>query len=112
MPVYPSALPAALYPGSSLALVDNAAVDAGVTTTIQFAINPLGLGSGCTFMVLNTTNQDAVGQYAPTDTSASYKPLSGCIVAAGTALSYNMAGGWMRFTFTVAPTSGSLVVSR
>ena len=112
MPAYPAAQPAALYPGSQIALVNNAATDSGITTTEEFALNPLGLGAGCTLMILNTTNQQAVGQFSPVDVAADYMPLSGCIVPAGSALPYNLSGGWMRFTFAVAPTTGSLIVSR
>jgi hypothetical protein len=112
MPAYPTAQPAALYPGTQIPLVNNAATDSGITTTEQFSLNPLGDGGGCTVMILNTTNQQAVGQFAPTDASANYMPLSGCIVPAGSALAYNLSAGWLRFTFAVAPTSGSLIVSR
>jgi hypothetical protein len=112
MPAYPTAQPAALYPGSQISLVNNAATDAGITTTEQVAIAPSIGGSGVTVMILNTTNQQAVGQYAPADVAANYQPLSGCIVAAGAALPYNITSGWLRFTFAVAPTSGSLIVSR
>ena len=112
MPAYPVASPSALYPGSQLALVNNAAVDSGITTTEQFALIPLGDGSGCTLMITNTTNQQATGQYAPTDVDANYKPLSSCIVTTGAVLPYNLSGGWLRFTFATAPTSGSLIVSR
>lgn len=112
MPAYPSAQPAALYPGSPIALVNNAATDSGITTTEQFAVAPPPNGAGLTVMIANTTNQQAVGQFSWVDTAADYQPLSGCIVPPGSVLPYNLATGWMRFTFAVAPTSGSLVVSR
>jgi hypothetical protein len=112
MPAYPISQPAALYPGSQIALVNNAATDSGITTTAQFALLPGMNGTGVTLMILNATNHDAQGQFAPTDTAGNYQNLSGCIVPAGTALPYNLSGGWMRFTFAVAPTSGSLIVSR
>ena len=113
MPAYPAKLPAALYPGSSIALVNNAAVDSGITTTEQFALAPGMNGAGVTIMITNSTNQQAVGQFAPADgASANYLPLSGCVVPPGSVLAYNLSGGWMDFTFAVAPTTGSLVVSR
>jgi hypothetical protein len=112
MPSYPALLPAALYPGSSISLVADASVDANVTTTEEFALTPVGSNGGCTLMITNTTDQQAVGQYAPTDVAAEYMPLSGCIVPAGSVLPYNLSGGWMRFTFVTAPASGSLIVSR
>ena len=112
MPVYPAAQPAALYPGSQIPLVNNAATDANITTTAQCAISPGQNGAGITVMVVNTTTQQAQGQFAFTDASANYENLSGFIVPAGTAFPYNLTAGWLRFTFSVAPTSGSLIVSR
>jgi hypothetical protein len=93
-------------------MVNNAAVDSGITTTKQIALGPTPENSGYTLMITNTTNQDAQGQTAPADVAANYEPLAGCIVPAGSALPYNLVGGWLRFTFAVAPTSGSLFVSR
>jgi hypothetical protein len=112
MPAYPAAQPASLSQGTSIALVNNAAVDGGITTTAQFALPPNQVGSGITLMVLNTTNQQAVGQFATTDTPANYQPLSALVVGPGVAYPYNLTPGWVRFTFAVAPTSGSLIVSR
>lgn len=115
MPAYqttPTHFIAALNPGTQIPLVNNAATDAGITTTLQFAVTQSGGFTGTTLMILNTTNQDATGQFAPADVTANYVPLSGCIIPAGSALPYNLSGGWMRFTFAAAPTTGSLVVSR
>ena len=112
MPQYPAAVPISLSSGNQLALVNNAAIDTGVTTTTQFAVGPSGTSTGVTLMIMNSTNQTAQGQYAPSDVAAEYQNLSGCIVPAGAALAYNLANGWMRFTFSSAPTSGSLIVSR
>lgn len=112
MPSYNAVTPAALYPGPSIALVNNAATDTSVSTSQQCAIAPGLNGAGVTVMILNTTNQQAQGQWAPTDTPASYQNLSGCIIPNGTAFPYNLTTGWVRFTFTTPPTSGSLIVSR
>ena len=113
MPAYNASLPAqALYPGDSVAIVNSAATDTGITTTQRFAVGPPLTGGGITAMIVNTTNQTATGQYAATDTAANYQPLSGCTIPAGSALPYNLTTGWMRFTFSSAPTSGSLIVSR
>jgi hypothetical protein len=112
MPAYPSLIPPALYPGTQIPVVNNAAVDAGITTTSQFALAPGMNGAGITIMIANTTDHDAIGQFSNTDIAANYIPLSGCIIPAGTVLPYNLSGGWMRFTFAVAPTTGSLIVSR
>jgi len=107
----------ALYPGNHEALVNNAATDSGITTTQQIAIGPQPNQTGCTVMITNSTNQQAQGQTAPQDPTAAgagatYENLSGCVVPAGTTLAYNLSGGWLRFTFGTAPTSGSLIVSR
>lgn len=105
----------ALYPGNHEALVNSAATDSGVTTTKQIALAAVPNQSGIT--ITNSTNQDATGQHTPQDPPASggnavYENLSGCLVPAGSSLPYNLSGGWLRFTFAVAPTSGSLIVSR
>lgn len=106
----------ALYPGDTIALVNNAASDTGVTKTIQFAVGPSN--SGSTLVFTNSTNQVATGtytaneNYAPATVQPTYEPLSGCIVNAGQTLAYNLSGGWVCFTFASAPTSGSLTVSR
>jgi hypothetical protein len=102
----------ALAPGASCTCVNNAAVDSGITTTRQFALGPTPDNHGYTIMITNTTNQQAQGQSAPADVAANYENLSGCIIPAGSSLPYNLVGGWLRFTFAVAPTSGSLIVSR
>jgi hypothetical protein len=112
MPSYPASQPAALYQGAPITLVNNAATDSGITTTAQFAIAPPSNGAGLTIMIVNTTNQAATGQFSWLDVAGDYQPLVGCAVPAGGALAFNLTTGWMRFTFTVAPTSGSLVVSR
>ena len=110
MPAYNANSPGALYPGSQIALVNSA--DSSVTKTQQFAL-PVGQnGAGVTLMIANTTNQQAVGQWAANDVDAQYEPLSGCIVPNASVLAYNLSGGWLRFTFAMAPTSGSLIVSR
>lgn len=102
----------AVYPGNALAVVNNASVDAGITTTQQFAVGATPGNNSGTLVITNSTNQEATGQYASHDVAANYEPLSGCIIGAGASLPYNLAGGWMRFTFVSAPTSGSLIVSR
>jgi hypothetical protein len=112
MPAYNTVPVAALYQGTQIACVNNAAVDTNVTTTQQLAVAPPPNGAGLTVMITNTTNQQAVGQFSWVDTAADYVPLSGCVIGPGTALAYNLATGWLRFTFATAPSSGSLIVSR
>lgn len=102
----------ALYPGGALALVNGAATDTGITSTVQFAVGPTPGNNVGNVVIVNSTNQQAQGQYAVTDAAANYQNLSGCIVPANSSLPYNLSGGWMRFTFATAPTSGSLIVSR
>ena len=104
----------ALYPGTQFVAVNNAASDSGVTTTLQVAIGPTPGNSPVNMVITNTTNHDATGQYSPEDAlgTGSYEPLSGCVIPAGSSLPYNLQGGWVRFTFVTAPTSGSLIVSR
>lgn len=112
MPSYPATPPVCLHQGRSLALVNNAAVDGSVTTTIQCAIGPTPGSDTCTVTAINGTNQTATGQFAQSDVAANYQPLSGFVVPSGSALPYNLPVGWIRFTFTVAPTTGSLTVMR
>lgn len=100
----------ALYPGQSKALINNAATDASVTTTMQVFIGP-DIDAQNTINVNNTTNQTMTGQIAAVDSTANYSPYVGMVVAANTATSFNLANAWLRFTCT-APTSGSLIVSR
>lgn len=102
----------ALYRGDRIACVNDASTDSGVTKTLQFAVAPEPGAGGVTIVPVNSTDQQATGQWAAEDVDAEYQDLSGCVVAAGSAFPYNLSGGWMRFTFAVAPTSGSLIVSR
>ena len=102
----------AIYPGDSILLVNNAATDSGVTKTVQFAFGPTPGSSAGTLTVVNTTNQTATGQVAWADADGNYEPASGMIVNSGQTLPYNLSGGWIRFTFSTAPTSGSLVATR
>lgn len=113
--------PKAIYPGDSIALVSNAAVDSGVTSTVQVAIGPDPMGN-YRLTLTNTTNQTATAQVAPNDmvlptpTSSSYEPYSdgpnAVTVASGKSASFNCFGPWFNCTFASAPTSGSLVLSR
>jgi hypothetical protein len=114
MPSY-NAIPAiALTPGDTVALVNNAAVDGGVTTTQQVHVGPSASStSSGTINIVNTTNQPATGQIAnQADVTGDYEPASGLVVPAGQALQYNVGMGWVRFTFATAPTSGFLTISR
>ena len=100
----------ALYPGSRLNLVNNAATDTGVTNSWQFvcAPNPLG-GTRITF--INTTNQSGTIQLADQDIAANYQPASGGSVGSGSSLVYNVSQGWCRINFASAPTTGSFIVA-
>ena len=112
MPAYNAQPVRALYPGASIALVDDASTDTGITTTQQFAVGPNPVNTSNVINFINTTNQDAVGQISWHDVTGDYKAAASLTVASGTSLPYNLADGWVRFTFASAPTSGSLVASR
>ena len=112
MPAYNAQPARVIYPGASIALVDDASVDTGISTTQQVAIGPNPTNDSNVVNFINTTNHDAQGQIAHQDVAASYANASGLIVAAGTSLPYNLADGWVRFTFASSPTSGSLIAAR
>ena len=113
--------PKAIYPGDSIALVNNAAVDSSITSTMQVAIGPDPMGN-YRLTLTNSTNQTATAQVAPNDAvlptpaSSSYQAYSdganAVTVAAGKSVSFNCFGPWFNCTYSVAPTSGSLVLSR
>lgn len=102
----------ALQPGRAIALVNNAAVDANVTKTLQLALGATPGSPEESITIVNSTDKDATGQFAANDADANYKNASGMVVASGTSLAYNIARGWVRFTFAAAPTTGSLIVTR
>ena len=112
MPAYNAQPVRALYPGESIALVDDASVDTAITTTQQFAVGPNPVQTSNVINFINTTNHDAVGQISWHDVTGDYVTSASLTVAAGTALPYNMADGWVRFTFAIAPTTGSFVAAR
>jgi len=117
MPVYPSATPRVLYAGETIALVNNAAVDTNVTTTIQVSI-PSSPAYPSLFSIVNTTNQTATIQVAYSDVAANYQALKNAdttnaiTVANGSTVVFSCIGPWLRCTFASAPTSGSLVICR
>ena len=111
MPSY-NALPVSvIYPGNNIALVSDASTDTGVTTTQQTVIGPSNSNANV-INIINTTNQTAQGQLSWDDTTGDYQNASGMMIGSGSALCYNLADGFLRFTFSTAPTSGSLVVAR
>ena len=118
MPSYPTKIAAALYPGDQLVLVNNAAVDAGVTATIQAAVGPAPANNEAHFVAFNTTDQPATIQCAVEDIEADYLPLYGewgpqeVIAAAGEAYFFYSPGPFIRAKFATAPTSGSLILYR
>lgn len=116
MPSYPAQKPSALYPGDQIALVNNAAVDAGVTTTISAAVGPAPANNEAHFVAFNSSDHDAVIRAAPADSNASYLPLYDGAVAvtipAGQSVFFYCPGPWIRATFAVAPTTGSLILYR
>lgn len=120
MPSYPALSPVTLTPGAQCSLVNDATTDVGVTTTIQVIVANIS-PTPPTLMLSNTTNQAASVQVAFADANANYTPLSyvplstnaGAIsVAAGASVYFACSFPFVRCTFQVAPTSGSLVVLR
>lgn len=110
----------ALSPGNSIALVNNAAVDTGVMKTKQIAVGPDPTGNA-RVTVANTTNQTATVQTAPQDIDSLYQQYltDGTIststtmtIATNQSVSFPVNATWLRFTFSSAPTSGSLIVTR
>lgn len=102
-----------LLPNTSLAVVNDASVDTGITRTKQFMVIPPDGGGSNGITIVNTTDKDATGQISTVPfTSAAYQNASGLIVPSGSSLAYNVNAGFICFTFAVAPTSGSLVVMR
>lgn len=116
MPAYSSAtLPAAIYPGNQVPLVNNADSDTGVTKTMRVSLAQVPTNPP-TLTLINTTDQTAAVEVAATDTDADYVPLSenGAAITAvtNTAVAFTCAGPWLRCTFTSAPASGSLTICR
>lgn len=116
MPQFNAAIPsAALYPGNQVALVNSAATDGSVTKTISVAVNAMP-GYDPVLTVVNTTNQTATAQVGFANVEADYQPLSNggtaVTVATNTVETFTCSGPWVRFTFSSAPTSGSLVLCR
>jgi hypothetical protein len=108
----------ALYPWTSISVVDNAAADSGILTTKQLAIGPDSSGSD-QLTVTNTTDQLATVQSAATDTASQYEPYSpglyqdvAVTIPSGTSVSFPFNARWIRFVFATAPTVGSLIVTR
>jgi hypothetical protein len=99
----------ALYTGDQIALVSNAAVDAGILATEQVAIAPAPGDTATYCTVFNGTNQSVQMQAAPSDSAALYQSL-GSSIAAGALATISCAVPWVRGLFATAPTTGSLVI--
>ena len=120
MPAYGTiANPPALYPGEQQVLVNNAAVDANVTQTQQVAIPQDATDPAGTLTVINGTNQTATVAVSAQDAgAASYQPLTdgdtaqAIAVPASKAWVFRCRGPFLSCTYTVAPTTGSLVLCR
>ena len=113
MPVYntqpmPTPKPA-LYTGDQIALVNNAAVDAGILATEQVAIAPAPGDTATYCTIFNGTNQSVQMQAAPSDSAALYISL-GSPIAAGSLATISCVVPWIRGLFATAPTSGSLII--
>ena len=99
----------ALHTGDQIALVNNAAVDAGILATEQVAIAPAPGDTATYCTVFNGTNQSVQMQAAPSDSAALYQSL-GSSIAAGALATISCAVPWVRGLFATAPTTGSLVI--
>ena len=116
MPSYNTISPAPqLGFGAYYLLVNNAVTDSGITISQQIQVSP----SDAPLQVTNGTNQSGTVQYSPVDADDPgtsppvlfYDPVG--TVASDTSASFTIqAAGFIRVTFSVAPTSGSLAVSR
>lgn len=99
----------ALYTGDQYALVNNAALDSGITATEQVAIAPHQADSATYCTIFNGTNQAVQMQAAPSDSAALYVSL-GSSIAAGALATISCAVPWVRGLFATAPTTGSLII--
>jgi hypothetical protein len=107
MPAYNPALTTNLGVGEQQTLV--ASTDTGITSTIAIAIGRDG-AQPAILAVFNSTNQQAIINAAPVDAAGQY--LQFYIVAAGTSVYLSTTGPFVNASFTVAPTSGTLIVVR
>jgi hypothetical protein len=112
MPAYGAAgYPKALNVGDTIQLINAADATAGnVSNTSPLTISPSPMSGQRTITILNTTNQQAQGQLAAVDTTASYENTSGFTIAAGASLTYNLGVCFLRFNFSSSPSSGLLTV--
>lgn len=101
----------AIYPGNRVDLVANAAVDSGITKTLQFALGPNPGNETNAMVFVNGTNQSATVYTASQDADSNYQ-TTGYSVSAGTSLPLNLSGCWVRCQYSTAPTTGSLTVVR
>jgi len=119
MPAYNTVPAIALTPGDTVALVNNAATDTGLSNTQQVHVGPSGTAAGDKLLVTNATDKDLTVQATNiADATGNYKALkdadttNAIVVASGASAVFSFAGGWLRFNFAVAPTSGSATISR
>lgn len=110
MPAYQTSGPiTAIYPGDSVALVNDATVDSGITDTMQVAIAPPPGDGYQLITVFNLTDKTCDIQAAPHDIDADY--VTYYPVDAGKQVQPNLPIPFLRAHFAVAPTTGSLIVS-
>ena len=119
MPAYNASPAIAITPGDTVALVNDAATDTGVTATQQVHVGPSGTSPGTRVHVSNTTNQSCTIQTTNlADATGNYRALTDAetdvaiVVASGSDASLDPAVCWLRGDFVTAPTSGSLTIGR
>lgn len=122
MPAFGATPPAFLSPGDTLALVNNAAVEAGITFTQAVVITQsAGISIADRLFVQNLTNQTVTIYTAVRDfpsATANYSPLTDAdtgtavTVAASTSISLANGGPFLCGHFATPPTTGSLFIGR
>ena len=123
MPAYNTTTAIFLTPRTVVTLVNNAAVDSGITATQQCEVGRVaGVLVSTQFSVFNSTNQPVTIEIAPHDQDVNYLQLQNgdtgnessnpVVCPAGMALSFTTAGPYIRGLFGTAPTSGSLTITR
>jgi hypothetical protein len=118
MPSYPTKVAAALYPGDQITLVNDAATDSGVTSTIQAAVGPAPGNNQAHFVAFNSTDQNATIEVAWEDVEADYLPFNGewgpqaVVVNSNESVFFYCPGPFVRAAFVTAPTRGSLILYR
>ena len=119
MPAYSAGNGPGIYAGDRVVLVNNAATDTGITSTLQVALAQVGgMSTGIDLALHNGTNQAVTVQVADTDVDARYRALTeadtaeAVTCASGSSITFTTIGPFVRGHFGTAPTTGTLAISR